>query len=55
MATAMLLYISASAAGVGNEVYYDDSLNVENIDQVFQTIFMAMDQNQHYQMMMELE
>lgn len=55
MATAMLLYISASAAGLGNEVYYDDSLNVANIDQVFQTIFKAMDQDQHYRMMMELD
>lgn len=46
-----LEYLGHSQNEVGNEVYYEDSVDVETCKETFKLIFEAMNQSQHYEMM----
>ena len=53
MAKAMLHYISASAYGVNDGLHYvDDAFDIEVCKETFHSIFRHMQQEQHYNMMM---
>ena len=53
LATAMLSYISASSAGFSDGLnYVDDCVDIDVYKNVFKTIFEALEQEQHYNMMM---
>ena len=53
MASAMLAYINASAIGMNDGMdFVEDCLNAEECRSVFEMIFDAMKQKQHYDMMM---
>lgn len=52
MASAMLAYINASAIGMNDGMdFVEDCLNADECRKVFEMIFDAMDQKQHYDMM----
>ena len=49
----MLAYINANSIGMNDGMdFVDESLNVEECRQIFEMIFDAMNQRQHYDMMM---
>ena len=53
LASAMLAYINANSIGMNDGMdFVDESLNVEECRQIFEMIFDAMNQRQHYDMMM---
>jgi wobble nucleotide-excising tRNase len=53
LATAMLSYISASSVGFSDGLnYVDDCVDIDVYKNVFKTIFEALEQEQHYNMMM---
>ena len=53
LASAMLAYINANTIGMNDGMdFVDESLNVEECRQIFEMIFDAMNQRQHYDMMM---
>lgn len=52
LASAMLAYINASSIGMSDGMdYVEDCLNAEECRNIFEMIFDAMDQKQHYDMM----
>ena len=52
LASAMLAYINANTIGMSDGMdYVEDCLNVDECRSVFEMIFDAMDQKQHYEMM----
>lgn len=52
LASAMLAYINASAIGMSDGIdYVEDCLNADECRNIFEMIFDAMDQKQHYDMM----
>ena len=52
LASAMLAYINASSIGMSDGMdYVEDCLNAEECRNIFEMIFEAMDQKQHYDMM----
>lgn len=54
LATAMLSYISASSVGFSDGLnYVDDCADIELYKSVFKLIFEALEQEQHYKMMMD--
>jgi hypothetical protein len=53
LATAMLSYISANSVGFSDGLnYVDDCADIELYKNVFKLIFEALEQEQHYKMMM---
>lgn len=53
LAYAMLSYLGSHAAGMGDGLHYiDDCTDMEQYKAVFRLIFTALDQEQHYKMMM---
>ena len=53
LASAMLSYLGSHAAGMGDGLnYVDDCTDMEQYKAVFKLIFTALDQEQHYKMMM---
>jgi wobble nucleotide-excising tRNase len=53
LASAMLSYLGSHAAGMGDGLHYiDDCTDMEQYKAVFKLIFAALDQEQHYKMMM---
>lgn len=53
LASAMLSYINASSIGMSDGMdFVEDCLNVEECRRIFEMIFDAMEQKQHYDMMM---
>lgn len=53
LASAMLAYINANSIGMNDGMdFAEESLNVEECRQIFEMIFDAMNQRQHYDMMM---
>lgn len=53
LASAMLAYINANSIGMNDGMdFVDESLDAEECRQVFEMIFDAMNQKQHYDMML---
>ena len=53
LATAMLSYLGASSVGFSDGLnYVDDCVDIELYKSVFKLIFEALEQEQHYKMMM---
>lgn len=54
LATAMLAYINASSVGMNDGMdYVEECLNAAECRSIFEMIFDAMKQKQHYDMMMD--
>lgn len=56
LASAMLAYINANSTGMNDGMdFVEESLNPEECRQIFEMIFDAMNQRQHYDMMLRLK
>ncbi len=55
LASALLQYLN-STTGIGDELFLsDDGMDVERHKEVFKDIFVSLGQDQHYNMMMEID
>ena len=53
MASAMLSYINANSVGINDGInFVDDCVDIEQTKEIFRMVFVLMNQEQHYEMMM---